>query len=420
MAWSERSFAIAVFSLVVLLVVAVIAVTVLAPAAPSPPPLPVVDARSPIQHFVVLMMENHAYDNFFGTFPAGDGIPANVTLSDGQGGFVSPHWINGTSTPDLPHDRGSMIEDYDGGRNDLFAAAAANWSPSLANVSVGYYDSRQLGYFWSLAANFTLADRYFQSVLGPTIPNRLYSMAGQSGNLTSDDIPLSGVNIPTIFNQMQARGVSWRYYYSPGLIYSALPLYLVQLRGDPAMVARVVTMDPLLGDIAAGNLPNVTYIDPEANLELSGHPPADVTLGEAWAASVITAIRAGPQWSSTAILLTWDENGGFYDHVAPPQVDGFGYGFRVPAILISPFAKLKVIDSTTMDHTSILKFIADNWGLPYLTSREARAGNLTSGFTFAALALPRTATGAALIETSRVTIGNQWVAAVASRSGSVE
>lgn len=384
MAWSERRTATAVFLLAVLLVASATSITILIepPPATPPGPLPIVDARTPIQHFVVLMMENHAYDNFFGTFPAGDGLPANVSLPDGHGGFVSPHWINGTSTPDLPHDRASMIADFDAGKNDMFAAVAATWFPSLANVSVGFYDARQVPAYWALAANYTLADRYFQSMLGPTIPNRLYSLAGQAGNLTSNSVPSGGVDIPTIFDQMQATGVRWRYYYAPSLIYQALPLYFPKLKADPSMTSNLVAMNNLTGDIAAGTLPNVTYIDPEGNLELSEHPPADVTVGEAFAAGVIADIIAGPQWSSTAILLTWDENGGFYDHVPPPQVDGWGYGFRVPALVISPFSKRGTIDSTVMDHTSILRFIADNWGLPYLTAREAQAGNLTSAFTF--------------------------------------
>ncbi len=198
MATSERRFALMVFLLATLVPLGAIAVAVVTgPVSTTPSPLPIVDARTPIQHFVVLMMENHAFDNFFGTFPGADGIPPNVSLPDGSGGFVSPHWINGTSTPDLPHDRASMLEDYDNGRNDMFAAVAGSVLPSLANVSVGYYDARQLGYYWSLAANYTLADRYFQSVLGPTIPNRFYSMAGQSGNVTSDFVPSGGVDIPT-------------------------------------------------------------------------------------------------------------------------------------------------------------------------------------------------------------------------------
>ncbi len=385
---SERRFALTIFFVTTLVTLAAIATAALTQPPPSPPPplLPIVDARTPIQHFVVLMMENHGFDNFFGTYPGVDGIPANVSLPDGQGGTVSPHWINATWTLDLPHDRASMIEDYDGGRNDMFAAVASTWLPSLANVSMGYYDGRQLGFYWSLAANFTLADRYFQSVLGPTMPNRFYSLAGQAGNLTSNDVPSGGIDIPSIFDQMQAAGVTWRYYYVLGLGGSPPPMDFPKLRANPAMTANLVSINGLLTDISAGNLPNVTYVDPEGNLAISEHPPADVTVGEAWSASVINAIEAGPQWASTAVLLTWDENGGFYDHVPPPQVDGFGYGFRVPMILVSPYAKRGFVDHAVLDHTSILRFVADNWGLPYLTPREAGSGNLTSALTISGLA----------------------------------
>ncbi len=381
---SERRFALTVFLVALLIPVAAIAYTALTtpPPPPPPPPLPIVDAKTPVQHFVVLMMENHGFDNFFGTYPGADGIPPNVSLPDGQGGTVSPHWINGTATPDLPHDRASEVADYDGGRNDMFAAVAATWLPALANVSVGYYDGRQLGGYWTLASNFTLADRYFQGMLGPTIPNRLYSLAGQAGNLTSNSVPGGGIDIPTVLDQMEAKGVTWRYYYSPSLIYSPLPLYFPQLKANADMTSKVVSMDHLLGDIGTGSLPNVTYIDPEGDLELSEHPPADVTIGESWAVGVIDAIVAGPEWPNTAILLTWDENGGFYDHVPPPQVDAYGYGFRVPAIMISPFSRRGAIDTTVMDHSSIVKFIADNWGLSYLTARVSQAGNLTSALTF--------------------------------------
>ena len=387
MAWTERRLALTIFLVATLLPLAAVATSVVYGPPPSPPPpvLPIVDARTPIQHFVVLMMENHAFDNFFGTYPGADGLPPNVTLPDGQGGTVSPHWLDATSTPDLPHDRAAALQDYDNGRNDGFAEVAATWLPGLANVSVGYYDAHELGYYWSLAANFTLADQYFSSVLGPTVPNRLYSLAGQSGNDTSDVIPGGGFPFPSIFDQMQSQGVTWRYYAFSGLLGSPLPMDFSKLRADPYMTANVVSMSRLSADIASGNLPNVTYIDPEGDLSVSEHPPGDVTVGEAWSQGVIQAIQSGPEWGSTAILLTWDENGGFYDHVPPPQVDGMGYGFRVPMILISPYARRGFIDHTVMDHTSILRFISDNWGLPYLTLREARAGNLTGAFNFTGL-----------------------------------
>ncbi len=377
-----------VFVLVVVMFLAGVAIDltyfVHSPGAPAPPVL--VAGTTPITRIIVIMKENHAFDNYFGEFPGVDGIPTNVTLPDGAGGNVTPHWISGTSTPDLPHDRQSMIASYDNGRNDLFAAVAEARGTGLGNVSVGYYDARQLAAYWALAENFTIADRYFQSMLGPTIPNRFYSVAGQAGGLASDAVPSGGIEMMTIFDQLQARGISWRYYGDPSLLSKPIPLYIPHIASNPAMASEVVSLAQLLPDIAASSLPSVTYVDPKgefpSQLDRSEHPPGDVTVGEAWTMSVVGAIMSSPMWNRTAILLTWDESGGFYDHVPPPQVDGWGYGFRVPMIVISPFAKRGFVDHDVMDHTSILKLIATNWRLPMLTPREANASDMLSAFSF--------------------------------------
>ncbi len=340
-------------------------------------------STTPIEHVVVIMKENHAFDNYFGTFPGANGIPPNVTLPDGAGGTVSPHWINGTWTWDLPHSRDAMLAAYDNGLNDKFAVVADMWIPGLGNSAVGHYDQRQVPGYWDLASRFTLADWYFQSVFGPTIPNRLYSIAGQSAGLMTNDLAGSGVDVATIFDQLQARGVSWRYYYSPSPLFRPLPLYLPHIASRPSLVSQVLPMNRFFSDVSIGDLPNVTYIDPSADIRISEHPPGNVAGGHNWTVDVIDSILSGPQWSSTAVFLTWDESGGFYDHVPPPQVDEYGYGFRVPMIVVSPFARHGFVDHHVMDHTSILKFVADNWGLTYLTDREAGAGNLTSAFDFA-------------------------------------
>src|SRR5947209_11235032 len=338
--------------------------------------------HTPIEHVVVIMKENHAFDNYFGTYPGADGVPENVTLSDGQGGVIAPHPLNATWSWDLPHSREAMLQSYDGGKNDGFAIAANVVFPGLGAVAMGYYDRRQLSGYWSLAENYTLADRYFQSIFGPTIPNRLFSFAGQSGNLTTNLIDQSGLDVPTIFDQLEAGGVSWKYYASKGSGYPPLPEEFPHIRESYQMASKIVPLDNLFSDVVLGNLPQVAYVDPEADLAISEHPPGDVVAGAAWTIRTIRAIQASPAWPSTAILLTWDESGGFYDHVPPPQVDESGYGFRVPMIVISPLAKRGWIDHDVMDHTSILKFIADNWRLPALTAREARANNMHSAFDF--------------------------------------
>lgn len=354
------------------------------PPGPSVPSL--VPGTTPIQRIIVLMKENHAFDNYFGTYPGVDGIPPNVTLPDGSGGTVSPHWLDATSTPDLPHDRQAMIGAYDNGSNDGFAAVANAAGSGLGNVSVGYYDYRELAGYWGLASNFTLADRYFASMLGPTIPNRMYSIAGTAAGLITNPLRGMRVDVPTIFDQLQARGISWRYYYSTSLLFDPTPLYVAHIAANASMAANLVPLSHLAGDIMAGNLPSVTYIDPSSELPgalaINEHPPGDVTTGEAWTLGIVASLMASPMWNTSALLITYDESGGFYDHVPPPQVDEWGYGFRVPMIVVSPFAKRSFVDHGAMDHTSILKLIAANWNLPSLTPREANASDMLSAFSF--------------------------------------
>lgn len=349
----------------------------LAPSrAPVPPP-----ARSPIEHVVEIMMENHAFDNLFGTFPGAVGFAPNTTVPNGEGGTVAPYWIPGNSTPDLPHDRASELADLDGGRMDGFVEEMAKFNASAPDTPMGYYNASQVPGYWALARAFVLCDEYFAPVLGPTVPNRLYAIAGSSAGVSSDTWPAGGVRLPTIFDQLTTFGLGWNYYAFPGP--TPVPLRVAPLRDTPAEVARVVPMSGLLPAIRAGELPAVTFVDPEASRVVSEHPPESVTSGEEWSLRVIDAIEAGPQWGSTVVFLTWDEGGGFYDGVVPPTVDGLGDGFRVPLLVVSPFAESGGISNAVLDHTSILKFIEQNWGLPYLNARVAEAGSAG-----ATLALP--------------------------------
>ncbi len=379
---SERRLALTVFLVAVLIPLAAILTRVVIPGPPLPGPLPVVPGTTPIDHVVVIMKENHAFDNYFGTFPGVNGLPPNVSLPDGYGGNVSPHWMGADWSPDLSHSRSSELAAYANGTNAGFAVAVDGGDPSLANVTMGYYDAREIPDYWSLARDYTLADAYFQSMLGPTIPNRFFSFAGTNAGQTTDALFDVSFNVPTIFDQLSARGISWRYYYTPGIFHGPLPSYFTGVSSSATKMAQLVPMDRLLPDLAANNTVQVTYIDPEDSGSISEHPPQNVTLGEQWTMSIIHAVMALPTWNRTAIFLMWDENGGFYDHVVPPQVDEWGYGFRVPMIVISPYARRGYVDSQVMDHTSILKFIATNWGLPSLTPREAQANDLFSAFAF--------------------------------------
>ncbi len=410
---SERGMALVIFVIALLIPLAAVVTRVLVPMPAALPPA-WVPGTTPVDRVVVIMKENHAFDNYFGTFPGVDGLPANVSLPDGYGGMVSPHWLGATSTLDISHTREAELTAYANGTNDGFAVAVDGGDRSLANVTMGYYDSREIPGYWSLAENYTLADRYFQSMLGPTIPNRLFSIAGTNAGTTTDFIIGDQFNLPTIFDQLAQRGITWRYYYTPGAFHGPLPSYFAGIASNASRSAQLVTMDHLLPDLAANRTVQVTFVDPEDDFSISEHPPQNVTEGEAWTLSIIRAEEALPGWNRTALFLTWDENGGFYDHVVPPQVDQWGYGFRVPLIVVSPYARRGFVDHTILDHTSILRFIADNWRLPYLTPREAQAGNLTGAFNFTGATVGLSA--ADLGQAVPTLIGTQGSTSIASPS----
>lgn len=338
-------------------------------------------ARTPVQHVVEIMMENHGFDNLFGTFPGAIGFPPNASVPNGSGGSVHPYWIEGNSTVDLPHDRGSELADLDGGRMDGFVESMERFDPAHPNTPMGFYNSTQVPELWGLARDYVLCDMYFAPVLGPTIPNRLYALAGDSAGITSDSWPNGGVALRTIFDQLSSVGLSWTYYYVPSS-YAPIPLQVYPLRTIPSEARDVVPVSGFENALKEGQLANVTFFDPSASSIFSMHPPQSVTVGEQWALSIVRAIQASPFWNSTAIFLTFDEGGGFYDSVVPPVVDPLGDGFRVPMLVISPFTQHGGIDSEVFDHTSVLHFIDDNWGLPALNARVAKANDIGSTLHF--------------------------------------
>jgi phospholipase C len=362
--------------------VALVVTTSFEPLIPSGS---LVAGSTPIRHVFVIMKENHGFDNYFGTFPGADGIPTGARVPDGNGGFIASHWIAATSTDDLPHSREAMLESWDNGSNDRFAIVAERWAAGRGSQSMGYYDERQLPFYWELARNYTVDDRYFQPMFGPTIPNRLFSFAGTNAGLVSNDILFASLPGLTIFDQLAAKGFSWRYYHEPSSFHAPLPLYFKTLASSRAMLPQFVPLNRLFADIRNGDIAQVTYVDPSDSSTISEHPSQNVSLGASWTKDLIGLITSSTVWNTTAVFLTWDESGGFYDHLPPPQVDQLGYGFRVPMIVVSPYAKRGFIDHEVMDHNSILKFMALNWGLPFLTSREASAGNFAGSFSFGAV-----------------------------------
>jgi phospholipase C len=230
--------------------------------------------------------------------------------------------------------------------------------------------------------------------MGPSLPNHLYLIAAQSGGLTSD-APYGKVDFtsPTVYNNMfhfrsivdelEAANVSWRYYAGgSGTLNGWNPLPAFEsFQNNPARLSNVVETTQFMRDLDSHSLPSVAWVMPETDAS-SEHPPYDITVGESDVISKVEAIMASDYWPTTAIFVTWDDYGGWYDHVQPPQVDEYGYGFRVPCLIISPYARRGLVDHTQADFTSILKFIETVHSLPPLTARDASAANLMEAFSF--------------------------------------
>ena len=357
-------------------------------------------AATPIQHLLVMMQENHTFDNYFGTYPGADGLPAGVQMpvnpADPKSGFVTP-WHIGTSTiTDLSHNSATYIEQYDQGKMDGFVSAL-NERNQNGKLAMGYYDGTDIPYYWNLAQNYVLFDHFFSSAKDGSTANHMYWVAGtmpqvQKGQQLSSLL----TNVPTIFDRLQAAGVSWKFYvenYDPRINYRNqvnqgnresqviwVPLLnFDRFLDDPALSSHIVDLSQYYVDLQQGTLPAVAYIVPSGASE---HPPESPSSGMRSVKNLVQELMRSTSWSSSAFILLYDDWGGWYDHVAPPQVDQAGYGARVPGLLVSPYARKGFIDSTQLDFTSVLKFIEANWNVSALTTRDANANNFLEAFDF--------------------------------------
>ncbi len=380
-----------------------------AAAAPNHP-----RTTTPIEHLVVVMQENHTYDNYFGTYPRGDGLPRGVCMPldpDRKGGrCVRPFHIgdNGIVPRDLDHSRSTYLGQLNGGRMDGFVRALERRNQD-GRLAMAHYDGRDLPYYWNLADEYVLFDRFFSSSGAGSFLNHFYWVAGAPAR-SGDRISPAGVRgIPTIFDRLEEAGISWKFYvqnYEPRLTYRTVDrfppnrasqviwvplLNIPRFIDDPRLNRHIVDLREYYRDAARGRLPAVAFIAPSGPSE---HPPSSVVSGQAFVRTLINQLVASPHWRRSAFLLTYDDWGGWYDHVRPPRVDAHGYGFRVPALLVSPYARRGHVDSVVHDFTSILRFIEDNWRLKPLAQRDRRASSIATGLDFGQPPRPPTFTSA--------------------------
>jgi phospholipase C len=335
--------------------------------------------HSGIEHVVVVMMENRSFDHFLGWLPDANGRQAGLNYADSSGAAhptfpLAPDY-QGCSHPDPDHS-------YPGARVEFKGGACDGWLRAGQNdlYAIGYYTQADLPFLGHAAPAWTACDNYFSAFLGPTYPNRIYQHAAQTDRLADTLLPIS--TLPTIWDRLADQGVTGKYYFSD------LPI-LAFWGAKYVPISRPIS--DFFADAAAGNLPQVSFVDPRMigeGVGISGddHPHGDIREGEDFMNRVYEAVTASPNWPETVLVINFDEWGGFFEHVPPPLAPlplsdaGLGSdgrrGFRVPALVISPWSPRGTVAHGLYDHTSVLKMIEWRWSLPPLTVRDASANNL--------------------------------------------
>jgi phospholipase C len=382
---------------IVLTAVLALAAAELAPAATSER-----KTKTPIEHFLFLMQENHSFDNYFGTYPGADGHPDGVCMPRDPTSrkfkeCVRPFRLGNRAVVDLEHKESIHLDQYRNGRMDGFVWAFSREGKRHGGLAMGYYDDRDIPYYWNVADEYVLFDRFFSSARGGSVINHMYWVTGAPGiQGKRDAIPPGGWgNLPTIFDRLEEAGISWKFYvqnYDPKITFRtaqdsdrAAQVVWVPLLGyaryvdDPKLSRHIVDLEEYYADLKRGTLPAVAFMVPSGASE---HPPGSIKAGERFVRTLVTELMASRYWKSSAFMWSYDDWGGWYDHVPPPRVDERGYGFRVPTLLVSAWAKRGYVDSTTLDYTSALKFIEENWGVRPLASRDAKAKSFMGAFDF--------------------------------------
>ena len=384
--------------------------------------------QSKIQHIVVIFQENRTPDNLFHGLPNAD-IADTGTNSLGQTIPLTPVAL--ANDYDLSHAHAAFVAMYDGGKMDgadkipIGCKAGATDCPP-PNPQFRYVDPLEVQPYFQMAAQYTFADRMFQTNQGPSFPAHQFIISGTSAPAPASDLfaaenvvlpPNPGTNTaagcagpvgetvamidptgseatrqfpcfehPTLVDLLDSHGISWRYYApSAGSIWTG-PNAIQHLRFGPDWQNVIIPQTNVLTDIAGGRLAQVTWVIPDGRA--SDHPLSTDGSGPSWVASIVNAIGNSSYWSSTAIFITWDDWGGWYDHVAPTIHNSYEYGFRVPLIVVSPYAKRGYVSHVTHDFGSLLHFTETTFKLPSLGYADSLADDLSDCFDFSQTAAP--------------------------------
>jgi phospholipase C len=384
--------------------------------SPEPFDASAVETATPIKHVVFVIKENRTFDNMFGRFPGADGVTVGMDQGEPRPLTQAPDRLE----TDIKHCYECSLQAWNEGKMDGFATI----SDAADRYAYMQFAPGDLPNYWHWASEYVLGDNFFASAQGPSFPNHLYTIAAQSGGAHEnppqneellrehhqetglfkawgcDSLDTAWVNVfdsegiakkvPPCFDfltegdLLTEAGLPWAYYaatqWQNGYIWSAYDAVRHIREDEDVWQSHVFPADDFVEQAKAGLLPPVTWVTPR--FELSDHPEYSMCHGENWTTQIVNAVMEGPDWADTAIFITWDDYGGFYDHVPPPQVDDFGFGIRVPLLVISPYAKEGFVTSELGEFSSVLRFVEDNWGLTQLTHRDREATPLVSAFDF--------------------------------------
>ncbi len=369
---------------------------------PSPVTSPIPGTVDPIQHIVIMVKENRSFDNYFGTFPGAAGATKGQTSS---GQTVPLLHTPDHTLLDINHaGDAARVAVNDGKMNGFDQLQGAIQDGQ--DIALSQLHESDIPNYWAYARTFTLDDHFFSTINGPSFPNHLVTVAGSSHN--TDDNPILNTyhswgcdagqytkvdtvdlqsgqhyyskpcfDLQTLPDEFQKAGISWKYYapgqYQSGYIWSALNS-IKHIRYSPLWQSNVPDTSQFMKDVKAGTLPQVSWV--VMNEGESEHPPHSSCAGENWTVRQLNALMQSPLWASTAVFLTWDDFGGFFDHLAPPKLNAIAYGPRVPTLVISPYARRHFIDHQTYDFASILRYVEDKYQLPSLGEYDQRAQSI--------------------------------------------